>query len=215
MALEEYGRSRYQSRGYTYNPHNGKRKYKKPRRRWRNASYSLAREHKNRPRFKKTTSTDNRVKYPHLYKKSSRPPTGTGRGRKSSVSGAYSVARKPAPKKVAKPQPKKVNRPFRRSALVDPLEHYSVRNFGSDVAFDPLILTPIDQPFDSDAWRGDSEDYGEAFTGTGLHLNIGPDVTSLTAFTERYIETTPVYDAAINLPNTGDYVGIQVRIVEA
>jgi hypothetical protein len=51
--------------------------------------------------------------------------------------------------------------------------------------------------------QGMTQTYGvQMIPNTTMHL------------TEKYVETTPVYDAAINLPNTGNYVGIQVRIVE-
>jgi hypothetical protein len=87
-------------------------------------------------------------------------------------------------------------------------------SLGSDVAFDGISIYQ-DPGYDTDIWRSDDSEYNDAFNNSNsLQLGIGSDVTSLTQFAERYVETTPVYDAAINLPNTGNYVGIQVRIVE-
>jgi hypothetical protein len=168
----------------------------------------------NRKRKKYSTSTSNAVKYPHLS--SSKPGPGTGRSRTSSVASSYSV-RKKNPPKPTPPRPKPVlKKPYRNPVRLDPLEHYSVTaSLGSDVTFEGAQIY-VDPGFDQDWFRNVDSNYSDPLNnGNSLQLGIGSDVTSLTQFTERYVETTPVYDAAINLPNTGNYVGIQVRIVEA
>jgi hypothetical protein len=168
---------------------------------------------KNRKRKKYVTSTSNAVKYPHLK---SSPKPGTGRSRSSAVSSSYGVSKKSAPKPptvVKKP----VRKPYRVPVTQSALEHYVVTaSLGSDVNFEGAAIFN-DPGYDQDWFtRGDEPEYGDAFDNSNsLQLGIGSDVTSITSFTERYVETTPVYDAAINLPNTGNYSGIQVRIVEA
>lgn len=242
MAQEEYGRSKYQSKAYSHNPHTGRRGKKRPKKYSNNKQPKNRRNVKGRWNYRNRSLNESsrRAAAARRKKIHSKPPK-TGSLNVSSVSRTASrtgktvvkspyTATKPyvAPKKPpAKPKPF-VRPPKRawRNPGITALEHYQFQNsfnFGSDATGTSLDAVIDDTRYMGDPRQaGEYDEYGnyiDSQTGPKT-LNLGLTAAEFEALfdassVEKYSpDGTVYYDVNMDLPNTQGFRQIQVRIAE-
>lgn len=196
---------------------------------WR--KYGWGDDHSNRYKGDRTPSKPKiKPKVKPKTSKSKSPGSGTGRSRTTNVSSTYSGTKAPAAAKPKPPaKPKVVPQTVRITPNFDVLEHYkSQATLGSDrvgggisrgywdsSSFDSEVnefgISPDEY---ADSLESDDTLPIDSILASNGFFDASSDLESITTFTERYVETIPVMDAEINLPNTGGYTSIQVRIIE-
>jgi hypothetical protein len=178
---------------------------------------------KNRKR--KWTSTDNAVKYPHLYKKkSSKGPRASGKGYKSKAktTSPYTPP-KVTPPKASPPKPPKppVPQRVRSNAWYSVFERYQVRSLFEQDSGIPGVLPQY--PSDGEDNRDPGGEYGDYFDAenpvTPIALDIGMTEAQLSALivagaVEVYREDgTAYYETTFDLlPDSSEFSQIDIRI---
>lgn len=228
MAQEEYGRSKYQSKSWSYNHANGRRGKKKKRVTDRDEKLHWI---KSRRKKKRVTDRDEKLYWLKTRSKkaglrttsspasktgSGSPGVGSVRSRPSAVSSVYSAKSKPPPKKTTPKKPVRPAQVIKKPTNVNALEHYQVRdNLGSDVTFDGIDKFLADNGYYDNSYVP-IDDYSDAIsTPPPPELDIPLNLATATTFSERYIDTVPVYDANINITTSNGMQAIRVRIVES